>query len=325
MQAAPNEGKKLAQSYKDNHKGETVQTMLEQLLVPLKSLSPRSPEVSPLSSPSTEIIDSKTKISDYELQAENHTKNGEIELAIAAYQRIHPISARILVQIGRLYSDNRGDYNNALNFYTQALKLQEKTDDDTTETLTCIGRAHHERREFDLALEYHTRALKLHESMKSPNQAAIATSLIGILNAHRARHELSEALDYAQRACAIREAIVPIDEVSIASSLGTLASIYYDFGDASQALSVSMRAFEIFKRVLPPNSSETAALLNNLGAIELSLGAMTEGRQYFEQSLQIYRQILPLEHPNLAKLENNIQYVAKMQQYKETNDAQVKP
>ncbi|CAF4626743.1 unnamed protein product, partial [Rotaria sp. Silwood2] len=129
MQAAPNEGKKLAQIYKDNHNGETVQTMLEQLLVPLKSLSPRSPEVSPLSplsSPSTEIIDSKTKISDYELQAENHTKNGEIELAIAAYQRIHPISARILVQIGRLYSDNRGDYNNALNFYTQALKLQEK-------------------------------------------------------------------------------------------------------------------------------------------------------------------------------------------------------
>ncbi|CAF4837867.1 unnamed protein product [Rotaria sp. Silwood1] len=319
MKAVPDQGKKLVQDYKNNHKGETIQTMLEQLLAPQKlSLSPPSKPIQPSSS-SVQPLDSKPMISDDELQAENHIKNGKIDLAIAAYQRISPVSASIFVRIGHLYADKKGDYDNALNCYMQALKIQEERGEDTVDIITRIGMMHHERREFHLALQYHTRALKLCESLVPSNQASIATNLIGISNAHRARQELSEALDYAKRALAIRESMVPVNEVSIASSLATLANIYHDLGSASQARQVGMRAFTMFDRCLPANSPELAALLNNLGAIELSLGAIPQARQYFEQSLQIYREILPSEHPYLVKLENNLQCVTQMQQQAENN------
>ncbi|CAF0765821.1 unnamed protein product [Rotaria sordida] len=331
MKAVPDEGKKMAREYKDNHKGETIQTLLDQLLAPPQqppSTLPKSPlsspsePIHPLSS-STQAIDSKPKISDDELQAENYVKNGEIDLAIAAYRRICPTSASILIHIGDLYADKKGDYDNALHCYTQALKMQEETGEDTTETITLIGMVHHESRKFDLSLQYHTRALKLRESRVPLDQASIATNLVGMSNAHRARHELSEALDYARRALAIREAIVPVNEVSVAASLATLANIHYDLGDASQALKFGMNAFTIFDRTLPSDSPELAAVLNNLGAIQMSLGAISEARQYFEKSLEIYRQSLPWGHPYLVKLENNIRHVTETQKQTE-NDSKVK-
>ena len=65
-------------------------------------------------------------MSDAELKAANHVKNGEFDLAIAVYQSIRPTSAPILIRLGRLYRDKKVDYNNALQCFTQALKMQEK-------------------------------------------------------------------------------------------------------------------------------------------------------------------------------------------------------
>ncbi|CAF3321431.1 unnamed protein product [Rotaria sp. Silwood2] len=58
LKAVPDEGKKMAREYKDNHKGETIKTMLDQLLTsPKQRLSPSSKQSS---SPLSEFIHSSS-------------------------------------------------------------------------------------------------------------------------------------------------------------------------------------------------------------------------------------------------------------------------
>ena len=108
MRAISGDGKRLAQEYKDNHREISVTTLLKQL-AQLPSSSPTQ------SSRSTETY-----------EAEELVKNGQIDLAIAAFQRLHPVSIEILLRRGQLYANQKGDYDNGLQYYSQVLKLQEK-------------------------------------------------------------------------------------------------------------------------------------------------------------------------------------------------------
>jgi tetratricopeptide (TPR) repeat protein len=65
-------------------------------------------------------------MSDDEIKAQDLVKCDEIDKAIAIYQRLEPVSARVLNIIGVLYSEKKGDYNSAINYYERALKIQEE-------------------------------------------------------------------------------------------------------------------------------------------------------------------------------------------------------
>jgi len=65
-------------------------------------------------------------ISDDEIQAQDFVKHGEIDQAIAIYQRVKPVSARVLNSIGILYCERKGDYDSAINYYKKALQIQEE-------------------------------------------------------------------------------------------------------------------------------------------------------------------------------------------------------
>ena len=72
------------------------------------------------------ICSSSSIISVKEQQAQDLVKNGSFDEAIAAYQNLESNSSRILVIIGTLYGDKKGDYELAVHYFEQALKLQEK-------------------------------------------------------------------------------------------------------------------------------------------------------------------------------------------------------
>ncbi len=65
-------------------------------------------------------------MSDDEIKAQHLVKCGEIDEAIASYQRLKPVSVRVLNIIGVLYSDKKGDYNSAINYYERVLQIQEE-------------------------------------------------------------------------------------------------------------------------------------------------------------------------------------------------------
>jgi tetratricopeptide (TPR) repeat protein len=65
-------------------------------------------------------------MSDDEIKAQDLVKRGEIDEAISIYQHLEPISARILSIIGVLFSEKKGDYKSAINYYQRALKIQQE-------------------------------------------------------------------------------------------------------------------------------------------------------------------------------------------------------
>jgi hypothetical protein len=65
-------------------------------------------------------------VSGNEIKAQNHLARGEIDLALAAYRRIQPVSPRILNVIGQIYTEKKDDNEQALKCHMQALKMQEK-------------------------------------------------------------------------------------------------------------------------------------------------------------------------------------------------------
>jgi len=53
-------------------------------------------------------------------------EHGQIDEAIVIYQRLKPVSARVLNIIGVLYCEKKADYDSAINYYKKALQIQEE-------------------------------------------------------------------------------------------------------------------------------------------------------------------------------------------------------
>ncbi|CAF1259638.1 unnamed protein product [Didymodactylos carnosus] len=317
MKTASDEGKRVAVEYKEKHKGQAVQALLDELSAPPKSPTPQGPP--PPSSGKVEVRNemnqvSSPKVSEDELQAQKHLKRGEIDQAIIVYRRIRPVSARILNLVGQLCAEEKQDYDSAVECYTQALKMQEEAGENVADTLSRLGRVHYHRGEFDSALKCHSRALLLYESAYPPSAASIATSLTDISNVHLARKELQEALDYAQQAWTLRESRVSDNETVVATSLVLLTNIHHELRDDAQALKLGTRALVLFERIYPSNPSQSAGLLNTLGLIRMNLGELSEARHCFERALKIYTHIAPLRQSEGATVEKNLQCVIEMQQ-----------
>ena len=104
-------GKKLVENYLEENKEKSIQALLDELIRP-----PTPPPIE---------VKSVT-ISAEERQAEKHLEDGNVDLALIAYHRLQPVTARILNAIGRLCAEKKGDYNYALQCHSRALKMQEE-------------------------------------------------------------------------------------------------------------------------------------------------------------------------------------------------------
>ena len=116
LKTAGKDGKQIAQDYLNKHNDKTMESLLDQLLTPTESLT----------SSLTRRI--STVITADEWEARKHVDQGEIDLALIAYKRIHPVSPRILNAIGQLCTDKKGDYNYAFECHSKALKMQEQVE-----------------------------------------------------------------------------------------------------------------------------------------------------------------------------------------------------
>ncbi|CAF4541955.1 unnamed protein product [Rotaria sp. Silwood1] len=314
MKTAGQIGKKIACDYIEQHKDEIVQTLLDELMKPPMRQKPGTlPPLRPRSRP-TSSQKKDSNLTAEEIKAQKCVEKGDIDRALAIYQRIRPVTARVLNAMGQLCAEKKEDYNYALQCHTKALKMQEEVGEDIGDTLTDLGNVYHNCHEYDLALSCHTRALALRQSNQSPDDAAIASNLIGIANTHWARQEYPEAIDYAQRALALRERIVPPNKVSIAATLAMLGNIYQDCGNIALALDLCKKALAMFESTYLPNPSILAELHYSLGTMQLSAGSLDEAYHNLENVAKVYRQIFPQGHPDRIATENDLQHVITLRQ-----------
>jgi len=72
------------------------------------------------------IYSSSPIFSKEEVHAQRLVQDGKFDQALTLYQRLKSHSPRILITMGQLYADKKGDYHSAVKYYKQALKIQEE-------------------------------------------------------------------------------------------------------------------------------------------------------------------------------------------------------
>ncbi|CAF4999621.1 unnamed protein product [Rotaria sp. Silwood1] len=254
-----------------------------------------------------------------EIKVQELIKHGEVDQAVAIYQCLKLESARLLMMIGIIYAENKGDYTSAIIYYNKALQIQEKNGDDTSNTLTELGIAYQNLHEFDLALNYHSRALSIRKLAHTIDQTLVASSLIGIANAYWGQQNLSEALNYAQQAVTLNESIESGNELNLSTNLAILANIYHSCGNDCLALEVATRALALLERNVPSDSPMVASFLNNLGTIQFGAGLLVDAKLSFVRALTICEKSIPEEHPQRHAIQNNIARITEMEEYNHQN------
>jgi len=181
----------------------------------------------------------------------------------------------------------KGDYANALKFYTQSTKIFEQLSDlkGVAASLGNIGNVYWAQGEYATALEYLTQGLKLDE--KLGDQKGIAASLSNIGNIYGEQGDFTKALDYYTRSLKIGEQLG--DRKEIANSLHNIGIVYHMQGNYTVALDYYTQSIKMEEQ--SGNQQGMANGLNNIGSIYSEKGDYSKAMEYYLQSLNIYEQV----------------------------------
>ena len=203
-----------------------------------------------------------------------------------------------------------GDYNRALEYYNNALKIREKvlgTEHPSTATsYNNIGLCYDNLGDYDKALEYYNKALKISEKVLGTEHPFTATSYNNIGACYDNLGDYDKALEYYNKALKIRKKVLGTEHPSTALSYNNIGACYNSLGDYDKALVYHNKALEIREKVLGAEHPFTATSYNNIGGCYNSLGDYDKALVYLNKALKISEKVLGTEHPSIAFSYNNI-------------------
>jgi len=183
--------------------------------------------------------------------------------------------------------DATGEYQQALDYYQEALTIRRAIGDRAGEgtTLHNIGGIYEATREYQQALDYYQEALTIFKVIG--DRADEGTTLHNIGEVYEATGEYQQALDYYQEALTIRRAIG--DRADEGTTLHNIGGIYEATGEYQQALGYYQEALTIRKAI--GDRAGEGTTLNNIGMIYGATGEYQQALGYFQESLTIRRAI----------------------------------
>ena len=198
----------------------------------------------------------------------------------------------------------QGNLSRALEFYEQALVIDEAIAPNSSQTATClnnIGRIYQAQGNLSRALELFQQALVIDRAI-APNSIETATRINNIGFVYSSQGELNLALEFYKQALAIDETVAPTS-LETARDLNNIGGIYQAQGNLSRALEFYKQALAI-DEAIAPISIEMATDLNNLGFVYSSQGDHHRALEFYEQALAIDRAIAPNSAQTARDLNN---------------------
>ena len=154
------------------------------------------------------------------------------------------ITAKVL--LGWTYSE-MGDYDEAMEIYTPALKQAEEIGDKVGMgiSLNNIGNVHQFQGDYDKALDNYGRSLAIREELGDKSGMVYSLNNIGIVHYNKGDYE--KALDYYNRSLAIQEEIG--DKRGMGFSLYSIGIVHSNKGDYDKALDYLEKSLAIQKEI----------------------------------------------------------------------------
>ena len=192
----------------------------------------------------------------------------------------------ILIQLGSTHH-SLSEFNQAINFYDQALSLARKLGDRNGESASLgnLSSAYGSLGQYQQAIQSQQQSLQI--SKEIGDRKGEANSLGNLGSAYYSLGQYQQAIQFQQQSLEIRREIG--DRNGEATSLLNLGSAYYSLGQYQQAIQFYQQSLEIDREIGDRNGEANS--LCNLGNTYYSLGQYQQAIQFQQQSLEIHREI----------------------------------
>ena len=216
---------------------------------------------------------------------------------------------RLLTTWGRTF-EARSDWANALERYSQALKLRRAVAPESLEgaaILGLMGNVQSTSGKLDAAEPLLEESRKIRETL-APGSVELADSLVALGMLASRRRDLDRSAVHVNQALEIQNRIVP-DSLTVSYSLNLLGVLARRKGDLTAADKYIRQALTIREK-LAPGSADVATSLMNLGGIARERGDTPVATEYFERALAIGEKAPGMQPLDLAPILQNVGIVA---------------
>ncbi|MHC5735912.1 tetratricopeptide repeat protein [Nostoc sp.] len=192
---------------------------------------------------------------------------------------------RILKQMA--FSEHQlGEFELALNYYQQALKLCPTEDEQEVASIYhYLGMLKADKGEVDEAITLYNQSLEINERIGDVQGKATTLQSLGMLKADKG--EVDEAIALYNQSLEINERIGNLQ--CKAATLHCLGIIHVNKGEVDQAITLYNQSLEITERI--SNVQGKAATLHELGRIYANKGEVDKAITFYNQSLEITERI----------------------------------
>jgi tetratricopeptide (TPR) repeat protein len=196
------------------------------------------------------------------------------------------IQINILIQLGLAYF-SLSEFNQAIDFYDQALSLARKLGDRNGEanSLNNLGNAYCSLGQYQQAIQFQQQSLGIRREIGDLNGEAASLGNLGV--AYLSLGQYQQVIHLYQQSLEIHREIG--DRNGEAASLGNLGVAYASLGQYQQAIHFLQQSLGIFKE-LGDLDGEASSLIG-LGNAYCSLGQYQQAIYFFQQSMEINREI----------------------------------
>jgi len=184
-------------------------------------------------------------------------------------------------------SKEQSDYKNALDYYLEALKIDEELNDKAgmAKRLGNIGLILYDEADYPKALDYTFRALKMDEELKNKNGIARHLGNLGLI--YKQQNDYKKALNYYFKALTLAEELE--NKQLQMNSLGNMGVIYREEQDHDKAREHFLKSLKIAEEI--NNKNSIAATLGSIGMLYYDDDDFIPALEYFKRAFKISEEL----------------------------------
>jgi len=217
----------------------------------------------------------------------------------------------ILNELGLAY-DSLSEYNRAIEFCQQALKISRKIGDRHGEAISLnnLGIAHKSLGQYQKAIDFYEQSIEIFREITDFNGEANALMNLGNVYSYLGQYQ--QEIQFHQQSMEIFREIGALN--GEANALINLGNAYNSLGQYQQAIHFYQQSLEVFREIGDRKGESSS--LGNLGCVYHSLGQYQQAIHFYQQSLEVFREIGDRkgESSSLGNLGNTYNYLGQYQQ-----------
>lgn len=200
--------------------------------------------------------------------------------AIARDTKYKPLEARVLNNFGYIYRD-RGELATALNFFENALAMNEALGDEVSQSvnLASIAYIHYDLNDHENALGFALRCVPTFQRAHDRHRLTSVYTLLGSIYFKLERY--SEALGYFEQNLELAEVDTVLHDLSVCG----VGKVYYKMGDFAEAERYLLQALAASEEL---SDVEVEISCNYyLGRLRMDEGSYRRSREYLEKAYSL--------------------------------------